>query len=245
MSSEALVLVEPSSAELATVVRREHKKTQEAVTSALTHALQAGEALLAIRRQIPGGKWNSWLRENLPELRSQQVSVYMRLARYREIVEDSGVHGIAQAQQLLIGLPHASRAGARDVSPDMKAKAVQLVGEGMAPRAVAAMFGVKERAIRNWTQTETTTRNWEKRNERALKAKAELEEAKARAAKAQAKKRGGGIAMSYSLAERLQDPLGRAHREEADPEARRALSEAGELHRRMRDLIVFALGVSS
>jgi hypothetical protein len=59
-----------------------------------------------------------------------------------------------------------------------------------------------------------------------------------------ARKAGGALAEAYAVAERMQDTIAQAHREATDREAREALALAGEHHRKMRDQIVRALGVS-
>lgn len=56
---------------------------------------------------------------------------------------------------------------------------------------------------------------------------------------------GKALSEAYAAAERMQDVIAQAHREASDREVRRALSVAGEHHRKMRDEIVRALGVGS
>lgn len=58
------------------------------------------------------------------------------------------------------------------------------------------------------------------------------------------KKAGGALAEAYSMAERLDDILGQAHREATEPEVRRELTRAHEYQHAMRDAIVRTLGVS-
>jgi hypothetical protein len=87
ISTELELVVPPSTDfevdELAEQAEDEHRAVCEAIESAFTHALKAGEALLAIQRMIPRGAWRAWLRERgtIPE---NTAMVYMRIAHYRD-----------------------------------------------------------------------------------------------------------------------------------------------------------------
>lgn len=81
--------------------------------------------------------------------------------------------------------------------------------------------------------------------ERARMARQALaDQRREQAIKQAVRKAGGAISDLYAMAERMQDVLAYAQREATDREAREALSLAGEHHRKMRDEIVRALGVS-
>lgn len=238
------VISEPTLEDLATVALREHQAVQVAISDALTHALLVGEALLSVRRQLSGIQWTRWISTSVPEIQLSQAQVYMRLARYREIVADAGVSNLDQAKQLLVGLPSTNHRGrGRPASPEVMAQAVQLVEEGLKPKAVAAMLGVSENRVRRWTDAEAVERQQERHRRRRDRMRVQAEETRVRAARELARKRGGGIAKAYSLAEQMQDALGQAHGEADSQEARSALAVAGEHYRQMRDEIVRALGL--
>ena len=71
---------------LAECINEEHRRCEAAVTSALEHALAAGDLLLEARGTCPHGAWQAWLEGNFAgSVRTAQA--YMRVAARRDEVE--------------------------------------------------------------------------------------------------------------------------------------------------------------
>jgi hypothetical protein len=87
-------------AELAKAIRDEHRAAQEASVTALHHALNAGEALIAAHAKV-SGNWKNWLRDNC-FLSVPTALLYQQLARHRLEIE-------AELERV----PHLSLRGAR------------------------------------------------------------------------------------------------------------------------------------
>ena len=94
---------------LATTIRTEHQAVGLAATNMLEHALRAGDALQAAKRQIAEGGWESWVRKHC-ELSLRCAQVYMQLAAARPQIE-------AQAQH---AAPHSIRAALKLIGPSPK-----------------------------------------------------------------------------------------------------------------------------
>lgn len=238
--------------ELAATINREHAQVQEAVKDAVRHAVIAGEALLQVREQFPGVGWTGWAAENV-DLTDWTIKTYIRLARYKDIVLNTPeISTITQARSLIAGLPPAvPRLTGNDglgYGPEIKAQAKALRSDGLTFEAIAETLGIGITAVRDWTQpgyqearrSREERRKKRRRQERRALAETEREEA----IKTAVRKAGGAKAEAYAMAERFQDVIAQAHREAANREERQALSRAGEYHRKMRDEIVRALGVS-
>ena len=74
-------------------IRNEIERVQTSVRSALAHALTAGDLLLkakaeAKKAKLPRGKWERWLSKACG-VGKRQAQKYMRLARYRDRMEES------------------------------------------------------------------------------------------------------------------------------------------------------------
>lgn len=253
MTALAAVERTPTLADLADTANREHEAARAAGMSMLEHAIRAGEALTAAREQCGEGNWRQWLAENF-DATPFTASTYIRIAHQRDALEDAGRTSVGAALAYLReqGLTGPFRAGggygnAHD--EEVREEARRLCNEeGRDTREVARLLGVSRQSVRRWvdpTYARVAQQMTERaRAERRAAAKKKAEQAAARKAARAARKAGGGIAKAYSLAESMQDALGRARNEATDNEARAALHRAGEHYRKMRDEIVRALGVS-
>ena len=91
---------------LATLIRTEHEAVGIAARNMLEHALRAGDALHAAKKQVSEGGWELWMRKHCGlSLRCAQV--YMQLASARSLIE-------AQAQH---AAPHSLRAALKLIGP--------------------------------------------------------------------------------------------------------------------------------
>lgn len=225
----------PTLDELAATIRLEHEACMGVAQRTLEHATRAGEALLAVReRTMRTGTWTTWVRESAPLSRAQCYT-YMRIAAFREFLPD-GV-GIKEGEMLLAGLPALGTGRGRPRLPDsMKQDAERMRGEGVPYKQIAKRLGISPSTVHNWF-------NGTHRKHQREAAKALREKRQQRAIKQAVTKTGGALAEAYSMAERMDDVLGQAHREATEPEARRELAKAHEFQRAMRDAIVRGLGV--
>lgn len=232
----AVEILEPGTltlAELAAEANREARLAEEAAQTAVRHWVNAGEALLKVKAQIPASEWVPWLASNF-EASPNWGQFCVRLATYRHVVEAEGVSSVRQARVLIRGLPAIERGVEINARRE---QALELRDAGMTYRAIADALGCSLSSVQKWCNPRTRDRMKARKREWAAVRRRML-------AERQAGRVGGGIAEAYAMAERMQDVLGRAHAEATDLEARRALSLAGEHYRKMRDEIVRALGVT-
>lgn len=247
----ALQVLEPDEvtlAELAVTANTEHRCAEQAGVTMLDHAIRAGEALLAARERSPAGEWSNWVADNI-DAALVTVQLYMRLARYRDVIETlpDPPTSIKRAKFLLIGLPTTTPDNGQEIPAGPANEARRLRDEGLTYKAIGELFGVSYQTIRRWIDPDVLMRSKESSRRSSKKrheaAKALRQKELAEAAKKAARKAGADAADAYAMAERLQDVLGRAHRNTDDREAREAWARAGEHYRKMRDEIVRALGV--
>jgi hypothetical protein len=93
-----------SSVDLVTAINDEHRRCDEAVSTALDHAMRAGDLLIEARADIGHGNWQAWIEENF-EGSARRAQEYMRLARNREAIEAEKARSPA-----LLGIDRALRA---------------------------------------------------------------------------------------------------------------------------------------
>jgi transposase len=234
--------------ELAATANREHIAAQNAAVSAVQHAIAAGQVLLEARNRCPARGWEDWVCRNL-EMSPGTAGVYIRLAYFKEVVLASDVTGITEAKKLLTGLPSTalSPGAPRSLNDTERARAKQLLGDGMSPGAVGDILGVSRNTIRRLQDPDRTKRERERlaafKKRRAAEQRALRNQLKEQTISRAVRKAGAATQEAWSMAERFQDVIAQAQRETEDREARAALSRAGEHHRKMRDEIVKALGV--
>jgi DUF3102 family protein len=68
-------------------INEEHRRCEEAVGSALEHAINAGEGLVQMKDNLSHGTWGRWLRENF-EGSECTAQAYMRLYRRRDEIRN-------------------------------------------------------------------------------------------------------------------------------------------------------------
>lgn len=113
-------------AELAAAVRKYHNDVQTSLTRALDYALDAGDALLELKRSVAHGQWTPFV-ERECGLNIRVAQNYMSLARNRTLIEEANANGdallnITGALQLIATPQAAAAEGAR---PDADDKEVE------------------------------------------------------------------------------------------------------------------------
>lgn len=186
--------------QLAETIRREDAAAHAAASTALMHAIRAGEALLEARHRVAAGEWVRWVEENTG-LASTTVGTHMRLAAYRDRLENSDV-GIAEAVRMLRGLPPANTPGV-PVNEWRRDEAIRLRKAGLTVTAIAEALGSSPNTILRWVDPIFNARQHKAgmaAQRRARAARRALREQEKRAARdAAAKAAGGDIAKAYSL----------------------------------------------
>lgn len=253
MSAEVEVLAvgERTLSELAEEANNEHALAIQGARTTVEHAIRAGEALIAARRLCAHGEWLPWVDHNFSATQ-ETASCYMRLAVYREIVLDLGHASVKEAQIYLRGLPPVTRKGSNvgdgGHGEPLREEARALFAAGATKAEISRVLGVDSNVIKYWVDPEYAERQRQANHERSQTRRARAAEERERRlqakSRAAARKAGGAIAEAYSMAERMQDVIGRAQREATDSSAKLHLSQAGTHYRKMRDEIVRALGVS-
>lgn len=230
-----------------------HQAVLRAGVDLVTAAARAGHILLKLKHtyQKPG-TWRTWIEQHLP-FTYATAHLYMRCALHEDVIREQGWTRFSQIKGGLAALvppDHKAKGKTGKGKPEwVKELARDMHGDGMSYRAIAAELQVNPGSVRCWISPEYRQKCQQKVaeiNKRRIRAERALREQERELAVKQAvKKAGAALAEAYATAERMQDVLAQAHRETEDSEARRALSLAGEHHRRMRDQIVRALGVAS
>lgn len=239
----------PPAASLDELIERannEHRQVEESLGQALGHVIQCGLALSEVReRFIVGRGWNKWADEHFDGGRVMAAS-YMRMAEYRDLIND--LPNVGQAMKRLQGMPAIRQPGVRMYSDAAKEEARVLFSNGMSKTEISKMFGVSFGTVASWVDPKVLQRQRKYSRERSKAKRAEearkRQEAANRAAEREARRVGGALAEAYSLIHKLEAPLAKAEREATNPEAKKALEEAGSFQRRMLYRIVEALGAS-
>ena len=73
--------------EIAARIRSEHQATSAALSSAVIHAMAAGDLLIEAKAAIPHGQWLPWLADNCAHLSARTVQLYCKLAKHRATIE--------------------------------------------------------------------------------------------------------------------------------------------------------------
>ena len=71
---------------LAEKANAEHRACEEAATTALSHAMNAGDLLAGAKARLPHGGFGAWLEENFAGS-GRTARAYMRVARHRDELE--------------------------------------------------------------------------------------------------------------------------------------------------------------
>jgi hypothetical protein len=83
-----------SLADLAARIRSAHQATSAALSSALIHAMAAGDLLIEAKAQIKHGEWLPWLVDNCA-MSDRTAQLYMRCAKNRTAIEDQIRNSVA------------------------------------------------------------------------------------------------------------------------------------------------------
>lgn len=73
----------------ARIINNEHKAVIEATQAKLQHAITAGATLRACKDSMTHGNWTKWLKDNCPEISERTASLYMRLEKNSDKVEEA------------------------------------------------------------------------------------------------------------------------------------------------------------
>lgn len=151
--STALALVEApelqkSIAELTETANTEHQSAEDAIGSALVHALLAGDALNEIHARLPFGQWTAWVAENFHGSLSN-ATIYRRLALHKDVIVPAQFASIRHAKTHLakLGLMTISKSSQNDRASEM----VRLRNRGMQVREIAELYGVSDSVVSMWT----------------------------------------------------------------------------------------------
>jgi predicted transcriptional regulator len=188
------VVCEPTLGELAETYKREHGLTLEAGASMVTHAIHAGEALLAAKQQIPHGKWLKWLESNFGSGSMPQAYRYMRIAQYRDMT--SSASEIGEAIELTRGLPPATKV--TDHPEIVRVEARKLHAEGASYYEIGQVLGVDRSSVRMWV---SPTAYAEKKRQRSATKKQRVAERRALEREKQAaemRQASGDLGKAYS-----------------------------------------------
>jgi hypothetical protein len=90
VESKTVVVTTDNLVELAGRIRAAHAK----VGAALQHAIEAGNLLMAAKKQVPHGGWLSWLELNC-ELTERTAQAYMRIAKHLGTLDASKAQRVA------------------------------------------------------------------------------------------------------------------------------------------------------
>lgn len=244
-TEEIVVPEEATLPELVARANEEHALVEGAVTSALQHAINCGEALNEIRSHFRRGGWEDWLDQNFHGSR-HAAAYYMRVAHYKDLVED--LPNVKQAMRRLAGMPAVRKQEDHlRYDEEIVEEARRLVANGVSKREVAKTLEIDRKTVARWVDPAALVRHRESAKQAQRKKRAE-ENAKKQAAEQRrveraARKAGGALSEAYSLAHRLEFALGQAHRD-ATGEAKAALGGAVRAHHRMLDEIVKAVGLN-
>ena len=87
--------------DLAIIINKAHDQVEQAFSSAMNHALVAGDHLLEVKRQVNHGEFNTWIKGNC-EFSDRMARAYMRVAEQfpklpeeeRQRVADMSLRGV-------------------------------------------------------------------------------------------------------------------------------------------------------
>lgn len=237
--------VTPTLTELAATANAEHGLAIGAVTKAVEHAIRAGDALIAARRQVPRLQWTQWCEANV-DIGSATIFRYIRLATYADQLPKREPLGIDAAYELLRGLPHLSTVygvhNLTDIPEDVLEEVRRLRAEGVAWMAAAQVVGFPYVVVRRRLDPAFARQQKSYTNSHSRK-KREAARALAREQRdAAVKKIGGNAANAYALIRRAAVELDRSF-ETAQPHERGPLRDALAYVHKAEDEIVKALRV--
>lgn len=245
------VEVRESPEDLARRIKYEHTQVLAAFDDALSHAVAAGEALLAARQSVAPEQWVRWVAE-ATGLSKSTTQVYARLALYKHLLPQ-GVSITDANRVYLRGLPAIANPNEQRATPEAtQAEIARLHAEGVPVTDIAPMLSVSidtvrrtvdPEARRRWIESKRRSRARRRAARDALAAKArEEEEAKRQQELAElVRVSKGATAEAYALLRRAVAQIDKALKSSDDDELRRTLSEALLFAYRSEDAVVSAL----
>lgn len=205
---------------LAAKAKQEHGLVLQAEASALLHAIAAGDVLREIKAQVPRGRWEVWLFDNLPDIALNTISHYMRLSKHKALIEEQQPRTVTDALRVVAGAPDTRH---DEDLIDQARRMYQAGGVTMQDVAERLGNGVTKAQVWNWCNPQKV----EKRNARArARSMAGRRELTRRARESAVKKKGGDIAEAYALVRKALQALERAQEAEQKPEVRAAVRSA-------------------
>lgn len=217
--------------ELAEVANREHGLAIQAGTSMIQHAINAGEALLAAKEQVPYGAWQDWLADNFAHSTGQQ---YMRLARHKQLVIEGQATTIKGALRLLHG-GQDSRA-----DPLLLAEVQRMRSQGLSYGAITEALDLPKTTVARWCNPKAERRRLARAHQRTIAGRRALNRQKRDRA---ATKAGGAVAEAYSLVRKALQACEQASKETDNREVRKALSDATNRLYNAEDALIRAVGI--
>lgn len=217
----------------------------EKLSSGLLHAIAAGEALTAAKRQVPDGEWMEWVADNI-DYSIGTCGTYMRLFEYRDHLTGSSERLTAKtAAKYLVGLPKMQNFGNLKVklTPEAKAEIARLHGQGLTLHAISELTGFSWATVKKQVDPEyrkqcmDANRRYRQRVRAAKRALEQKERDRA------ARKAGGSVSSAYSLVRRALAEIDSAITEAGSPEMRSGLQAAMAAMHKAEDAIVASLQV--
>ncbi len=231
---------------LADIARTEHELCETSLVESLKHAINAGEALLQAKENVPRGGWYKWLNANLPEFSENAIQIYMRVARYQDRLP-ADIRGITDARMFLRGLPKAT--GFHGYPEEFQIEARRLRGEeGLSYKKIARELGVSDAIVGIWCDKqrwEANIRSTKKHSTQRKKERRALEQKELQARRLHAAKvAGGAIHDAYSKARLLGEALDAAVATDDDRRNQDRLRNARDLLFKIENQVAQVLGVS-
>lgn len=217
----------PSLSGLVETINHECRLIAQAEASALEHAIGAGHALTRAKALVPGS-WLDWVAVNL-DVHHSSATLYMRVARYENVVREQGATSIMHAREILRHLPRVSTGQPRKQLDEGVLKQVRN-GE-ISMRAAARTLGVTDVTVKRRIDPtlrrggrQGTPEQQRSANRRARAARAALREKE----QERAVRRGGSkpVSEAYALVRRSLQLLDQAMGETENKEVKAHLATA-------------------
>lgn len=237
---------------LADIANREHASAEKMMSTALSHAIRSGLALLRVRESVASGEWIGWLEQNFHGSRDR-ACVYMRIAWHRNALSEE--MSIVAAQEALRGkpgpVPHGSNGRGLNTRPRLDEHTFveirALHEQGLSAPAIAAAIGVSTNTVYRTVvpgYAEKVMEQSRRANRRAREKKNEQMRAE-RQRKLEAaikRKAGTSIADSYSNLRKLAASLDAASTDAQSRAHKERIGRALAALYRIEDDLRFCLG---
>lgn len=116
---------------LAAQINSHHRAAKAALAQAVTHAIEAGECLVAAKKQVRHGEWLGWVAENFDGCQ-RTAQLYMRFARHRHDAQRLAHLGVAGVDQALTERKKRSALGIGWERPDLPGEEVRRIDAALA-----------------------------------------------------------------------------------------------------------------